>query len=235
MSFLTAEWRKLALANYEVEPGLLTEYLPARTELDFWNGRCYVSLVGFMFKNVRLLGLCIPFHTEFEEVNLRFYVRHKSADEWKRGVVFVKEIVPKRALSFVANSVYWEHYETLPMRHRWEASGETQLVDYAWKKRGRWHAFQVETELAKQPIPEGSETEFITQHFWGYTKVNARKTFEYEVTHPRWEAYPVLRHAIDVDFGTVYGEQFGFLNEVVPSSVMLAEGSAITVEGKRRV
>lgn len=235
MSFLTAEWRKLALANYEVEPSILREFLPAKTELDIWNGRCYVSLVGFMFKNVKLLGLSIPFHTDFEEVNLRFYVKHKSGDDWKRGVVFVKEIVPKAALTFVANTIYREHYETLAMRHVWNSEGELQEVKYDWKKQGRWHSFQVETEKESRLIPADSETEFITQHFWGYTKINEKKTFEYEVTHPKWEAYEVKRHKIDVDFGMVYGERFRFLNEAEPTSVMLAEGSKITVENKRKL
>ena len=135
MTFLSAEWRKLAFANYEVEPALLLKYLPKGTELDLWNGRCYVSLVGFMFKNVRLLGVPVPFHTEFEEVNLRFYVRHKSDGEWRRGVVFVSELVPKIAVAFVANTVYREHYETVPMRHVWKNDGITQTIEYDWKTK----------------------------------------------------------------------------------------------------
>lgn len=117
MSFLKAEWRKLALANYIIDQKLLVKYLPAGTELDLWNGNCYVSLVGFMFVNTKLLGIKIPFHTNFEEVNLRFYVKRFDQGEWKRGVVFIKEIVPKPALTFVANTVYNENYETLPMEH----------------------------------------------------------------------------------------------------------------------
>ena len=93
MSFLNAEWRKLILANYEIDPNILKKYIPAHTELDIWNGRCYVSLVGFMFVNTKMLGMKIPFHINFEEVNLRFYVKHKSKGEYKRGVVFIKEII----------------------------------------------------------------------------------------------------------------------------------------------
>lgn len=106
MSFLTAEWRKLVMANYQVEKEVLLPYLPVGTELDVWNDKCYVSLIGFLFQNVRLLGIKVPFHTNFEEVNLRFYVRYQDAGVWKRGVVFIKEIVPKFALSLVANTIY---------------------------------------------------------------------------------------------------------------------------------
>ncbi|MCB9261021.1 MAG: DUF2071 domain-containing protein [Flavobacteriales bacterium] len=114
MTFLKAEWRKLAIANYVVDANVLLDYIPAGTELDLWNGKCYVSLVGFMFQNTRLLGIKIPFHVHFEEVNLRFYVKRFDNGIWKRGVVFIKEIVPKRALTFVANTVYNENYEILP-------------------------------------------------------------------------------------------------------------------------
>ncbi len=235
MSFLTAEWRKLALANYEVEPGLLKRHLPHGTELDIWNGRCYVSLVGFMFKNVRVLGMRVPFHTEFEEVNLRFYVRHKSGGEWRRGVVFVKEFVPKATIAFVANSVYNEHYETLPMRHEWKKRQGSQAVIYEWKKQGYWHSIKIEAGNAPLQMLPGSEAEFITEHYWGYSKVNGHKSFEYQVTHPKWEVFAVKNYAVNADFALLYGEEFGMLNQLEPSSVMLAEGSAITVENKTKI
>lgn len=133
-TFLKAEWRKLLMANYIVDPKLLLPYLPNKTELDLWNGSCYVSLVGFMFLNTRIKSIKVPFHTNFEEVNLRFYVRYKDNYEWKRGTVFIKEIVPKPALTFVANLVYKEHYETLPMAHCWKTEGDILTTEYSWKK-----------------------------------------------------------------------------------------------------
>lgn len=233
MSFLKAEWRKLALANYVVDKEVLTQYVPFGTELDLWEGKCYVSLVGFMFKNTRLLGVKIPYHINFEEVNLRFYVKRFENDQWKRGVVFIKEIVPKRALTFVANTVYHENYETMLMSHKWEENETHQTVEYNWSKSGKLHSFQVQTSLNKQEIVPQSETEFITEHYWGYAKVNLKKSNEYEVRHPRWMAYNVEDYKINVDFGLVYGKEFSFLNTMEPKSVMLAEGSEITVENKK--
>lgn len=235
MSFLKAEWRKLAIANYEVDSCLLTAYLPYGTELDLWNGKCYVSLVGFILLNTKLLNFKIPFHINFEEVNLRFYVKSLENNVWKRGVVFIKEIVPKPALTFVANTVYKENYETLPMKHAWvEAEGE-RLVEYNWKKSSNWNTFSVKARKQATEIQPGSETEFITEHYWGYARVTDTKTNEYEVTHPRWSAYDVLDYTIDVDFGDVYGAEFSFLNQQAPVSVMLAEGSKITVENKKKI
>lgn len=235
MSFIKAEWRKLAIANYAVDAKVLKPYLPAKTELDKWDDTVYVSLVGFMFANTKVLGLKIPFHTNFEEANLRFYVRHKEGKEWKRGVVFIKEIVPRYAITFVANNLYKEHYQTLPMRHLWQVKDKRRLTQYEWKCNNQWQSFSVESTVESQPIPQGSETEFITEHYWGYTKINPTKTFEYEVTHPKWEAYPVHKYNIEVDFGLTYGAEFQFLNQLQPKSVMLAEGSMITVENKREL
>ena len=233
MSFLTAEWRKLLMFNYEVDPELLKPYVPYRTEIDFREGKTFVSLVGFRFLHTRLLGIPIPFHTNFDEVNLRFYVRYHDGGEWKRGVVFIKEIVPRAALTLVANTLYREHYETWPMKHDWQTEGDRRTVRYAWKYRGVWQSFSAEAEASARPIESGSEEEFITEHYWGYTKVNERKTYEYEVRHPQWEQYPVLQFQSEVDYGEVYGEDFRFLNWRSPSSVLLAEGSPISVEGKR--
>jgi uncharacterized protein YqjF (DUF2071 family) len=231
--FLTAEWRKLALAQYAVDKEILSKYLPPHTELDDWQGKYYVSLVGFMFVDVKLRGFNIPFHTTFEEINLRFYVKFKDGDTWKRGVVFIKEFVPKPAITFVANTIYKENYQTFAMKHVWIEQEDQIEVNYLWKNR-TWHNFSVTAASTAEEIRMGSEEEFITEHYWGYTKIAANKTSEYGVEHPRWEVYPVKDYKINVDFGINYGSDFGFLTQAKPNSVMLAEGSAIRVlKGKK--
>ena len=235
MSFLKAEWRKLAIANYEIDEALIKKYIPYKTELDKWNGRTYLSLVGFRFVNTKLLGVKIPFHTNFEEVNLRFYVKCKDGETWKRGVVFIKEIVPRMAITFVANTIYKERYETMPMAHRWMEEDGKRIVEYEWICKKKRQIFMVESDLNPTSILAGSEEEFITEHYWGYTRVNQQKTYGYEVTHPTWECYPVHKFEIAVDFGLVYGKGFEVLSEMRPTSVMLAEGSAITVENVLKI
>lgn len=233
MSFLKAEWRKLVLVNYVIEPAVLLKYLPAKTELDTWNGRCYVSVVGFMFLHTKLLGFSIPFHRHFEEVNLRFYVKYKDGSAWKRGVVFIKEIVPKPALTFVANTVYKEHYQTLRMSHQWFETHERRFVKYAWEVNKQTNFIAVNASPNPEKIAVGSEAEFITEHYWGYTKTSEKSTLEYEVRHPRWEVYQVTDFEVNVDFKANYGEDFAFLSDQKPFSVMLAEGSEVSVENKR--
>ncbi|MBX2980119.1 MAG: DUF2071 domain-containing protein [Flavobacteriales bacterium] len=227
-AFLRAEWRKLAIANYAVHPKLLEPYLPFGTELDLWNGNCYVSLVGFMFQRTRVLGVPVPFHINFPEVNLRFYVRRKEGEEWRRGVVFIQEIVPRVALTLVANTLYGEHYRTLPMQHNWLQQDDQLTVRYAWRK-SRWHAFTVTAQGDPVEMAEGSEAEFITEHYWGYTRLTPQHTNSYAVEHPRWKVYPVIGHSMDVDFGLIYGPNFADLRMQEPLSVMLAEGSPIVV------
>lgn len=234
MSFLTAKWTNLALINYEIDAKLLEKYIPAGTELDFYNDKCYLSLVGFIFDNVKLFGLPIPFHTKFEEVNLRFYVKRLENGLWKRGVVFIKEIVPKSTLTFVANSIYKEHYETFPMKHSITENNETIDFVYQWKTDNKWNSLLIETNKNEIEIPINSEAEFITEHYFGFTK-HQNKTFEYEVKHPKWNQYKVEQFQVDVDFKKSYGNEFSFLNDLMPTSVLLAKGSKISVENKKEI
>ncbi len=235
MSFLTAEWRKLIMANYEIDPSILNPYLPAFTELDFFEGKTYVSLVGFLFDKTKLKGLSIPFHKTFEEVNLRFYVRHFDGKVWKRGTVFISEIVPKPAIAFVANTLYKEHYSTMRMRYEWAYTAGTLDVRYEWRHKKHWNKLAVQAEDQLIPIPKGSFEEFITEHYWGYNSISDKQTTEYEVRHPRWDQYNVKSYNIEADFASLYGSDFKFLQQAKPYNVLLAEGSAISVEGKRSI
>ncbi|WBX98142.1 YqjF family protein [Chryseobacterium gambrini] len=231
MNFLKAEWRKLAIINYEINPEVLEKYLPKGTELDFYKGKCYVSVVGFMFLNTKLLGFPIPFHRNFEEVNLRFYVKKKEGNDWKRGVVFIKEIVPKPALSFVANSVYKENYKTMPMKNIIHQKDQELLIKYSWKDK-EWHSIEISAESEPLKMENNSEFEFITEHYYGFTK-KENKTSEYQVCHPKWDYYLIKNYQLKINFQKVYGNDFECLNHRKPMSVMLAEGSEIEVKTKK--
>lgn len=233
-AFLTAEWRDLIMANYSIDPCLLSAYIPPKTELDFHNGHCYVSLVGFMFRNVRIRGLRIPMHTDFPEINLRFYVRYKANDEWKRGVVFIKEIVLKRAITLIANTFFGERYVTMPAMHTRKEGGNLFTVSCVWKSR-LWNELLVTADDNKRKLSDGSDEEFITQHFWGYTILSGNRTGEYHVSHPAWNTYPVIHYQVQCDFGGLYGKEFSFLEKEKPVSVFLADGSPVTVFSKRIV
>jgi len=235
-TFLTAEWRKLIMAQYEVAPATLTPWLPPGVELDLFEGRCFVSLVGFLFTRVRIKGLAIPFHTRFPEVNLRFYVARTEPDGTrKRGVVFISELVPRAAITLVANTLYEEPYSTLPMRHTIAHTPESLSVSYAWRHRGCWQSLSAEAAPTPEPILPNSIEEFITEHYWGYTKRTRGRTSEYGVQHPRWQIYPIRTFQTDADFSTLYGPTFAALNTQQPTSVLLAEGSAISVLGGTRL
>lgn len=218
------------MLNYEIEPSGLGPYVPAGTELDLWHGRTLVSVVGFLFLKTRLCGIPIPFHRSFEEVNLRFYVRRKAADGWRRGVVFIKEIVPRAAIAFAARKLYHEPYLALPMTHRIEtASGLVRSAEYAWRFGGRQNSLKLTTRGKPQPLAGGSEAEFITEHYWGYNRQPDGATLEYQVAHPRWRVYDIADATLDCDVAGLYGEQFYDRLARRPSSAFLADGSAVTV------
>ena len=235
-TFLTAQWRKLIMAQYEIAPPTLAPWLPGGVELDLYQGRCYVSLVGFLFDRVRVLGVPVPLHTCFEEVNLRFYVARTEPDGTRRrGVVFIREFVPRAAITLIANSLYEEPYATLPMRHSIASTPGGLTVSYSWRHNKTWHSLAVKADSSPQPIAPGGEAEFITEHYWGYTKRTHGNPSEYGVQHPRWQVYPIRNSAIQADFAALYGPAFASLNGQPPASILLAEGSAVTVSTGTRL
>lgn len=223
------------MASYPVDPGVLRPLLPARTELDSWEGDFYVSLVGFQFREVRVRGMRIPYHVNFPEVNLRFYIRYKEEGTWKRGVVFIREIVPLPAVSFIANTLFRERYISLPMLFEERFEDQLLYTGYSWKYKGRWNQLSATASGASEPLMSGSQEEFITEHFWGYSAVASDRTAEYQVAHQRWDIYPVRDYRIDCDFGKLYGSAFASLEGQQPQSVFLAEGSAVEVFSKKNI
>ena len=231
--FLTAEWNNLIMANYVIDPVVLEPYLPLKTELDFYEGKCFVSLIGFMFEETAIRGLRIPFHVNFEEVNLRFYVRFNGGGIWKRGAVFIKEIVPRRAISFIANTLYNEKYITLPMKHYFCEKDNEITLGYQWKFKGNWNKLEAAAEKENSAMQPGSKEEFIAEHYWGYSRYNALTTFEYGVEHVAWLVHKVKSFNIECDFEKLYGPAFAFMNYVSPDSVFMAKGSPINILDKR--
>ena len=223
--FLTARWEDLVMANYAVDPALLADRVPEGTELDIFNGKCFVSLVAFKFVDTKVLGIPVPFHTDFEEVNLRFYVRRETDNEVRRGVTFVKEIVPKAAITLVARTLYGEPYETWTMSHK---LNENELT-YKWSDSDSKNRLHVEIGRNLGVPPDRSEGEFIIEHYWGYTKRGKNRTDEYRVAHPKWELFEIDYAEIDIDFGATYGDEWSFLSETEPNSIFMAKGSEIEV------
>lgn len=223
--FLTAEWRHLAMLNFEVDPKVLRPFVPTGTELDDWQGRTFISVVGFMFLNTRVFGVAIPFHRNFEEVNLRFYVRRKASDGWRRGVVFVKEIVPRAAIALTARVVYGENYVAVRMKHHIEGA----TVSYSWWFRGRENRIELTVQGDTGEAAEGSDAEFITEHYWGYARRRGGRTMEYRVEHPRWRIARASEALLDCDVEGLYGSRFVEFLKAPVGSAFLADGSDVTV------
>jgi uncharacterized protein YqjF (DUF2071 family) len=235
--FLTAEWQHLAMLNYEVDADPLLPFVPAATELDRWNEKVFVSLVGFRFLKTKLFGLLpIPMHSNFAEVNLRFYVRRQAGSEVRRGVVFIREVVPRQAIAFVARTFYNENYVAMPMAHEIRSVGDHGLrVAYRWRSRKRWSGINLETDGNSELPGEGSVEQFITEHYWGYAAQPDGGCVEYRVTHPSWRVWPTRQSAFEGDGQEFHGKEIAAVLRGKPQSAFLAEGSAVTVMRGRRL
>lgn len=223
------------MANYAIDPAILKPYLPAGTELDTFNNDCLISLVGFEFNNVKIKSVSIPFHTHFPEVNLRFYVKHKMGTEYRRGVVFVSEIVPKPAIAWVAKTLFKEKYQAMSMKFANALEPPHLSVEYNWQFRKKWNALSVKAESQAVPMDPGSVQSFIFDHYFGYSAINNQSSYEYAVEHPSWNVHPVLRYAVFCDFEKLYGKNFAFLSNQDPVHVFLADGSDVAVGDKRKI
>lgn len=234
MPFLTARWENLVLLNYECPSALLEPLVPTGTELDTWEGHTLISLVGFRFADTRLLGVPVPFHRTFEEVNLRFYVRRVGSDR-QRAVVFIRELVPRWAIATVARQVYNEPYLSVPMRHRCSLTGDEGEVCYGWTYGGEEFELGARVGSAAQPLAPGSEEEFITEHYWGYTRQRNGDTLEYQVEHPPWQVWKATDSWFHGPAATLYGAEFGAVLSKPPRSAFVAMGSPVSVHHGRRL
>jgi len=231
-TFLSAEWKNILMLNYAVSASLLERFVPAGTELDSFDGVIYLSLVGFEFNRTHMFGLPVPFHQAFEEVNLRFYVRRSS----KRGVVFIREFVPRYAVAAIARLAFNENYSCVAMSHRIECSAhdENVQVEYSWGSGADRSLMRIETEGASFLPTEGSVSQFITEHYWGYAAQPDGGCLEYEVQHPRWNVRSAKLAGFSGNAATLYGPEIGQCLMRNPDSAFLAEGSLVTVfKGKR--
>jgi uncharacterized protein YqjF (DUF2071 family) len=241
--FLTAEWRYLVMVNYTVDPAVLAPLAPAGTALDLYGGEAIATMVGFRFLRTRVLGLPVPGHAHFDEVNLRFYVTHTTAaGEVRRGAVFVREIVPRAAIAHTARLCYNEPYLALPMRSTAPRAPDDPApgrLCYEWRGGGRdrrrWHALEATAAGPAAPLAPGSEAEFVAEHYWGYTRQRDGGTVEYQVRHPRWRAWPARGARLDADVSALYGPAFGESLGGAPRSAFVAEGSAVAVHFPRRL
>ncbi len=227
--FLSAHWQNLVMINYEIDPGKLLRWLPAYTELDHFHGKALVSVVGFLFKNTKVFGVHWPGHTNFEEVNLRFYVKHFTGTEWRRGVVFISEIVPKIVIAKAASILYHEPYIARPMRHNLSISNDTINVSYQWKNKNKWNSMDVAAEASMNEIKKDSAEEFILEHYWGYNKYDATTTIEYGVEHVTWQTHEIQKWNLECDVASLYGPSFVSFLSREPHSVFLAKGSDVII------
>lgn len=231
-TFLTADWKNLIMANYAVNADALTPYLPKGVELDYYNNKTYVSLVGFMFEKTSLFSIPIPYWGTFEEINLRFYVKRTEGGRVKRGVVFINETVPFKAVAWLANKLYKEHYITIPTKNSIQVN-QTKQVKYEWKINGQWNQLWVDAQPETEKMPRGSMEEFIFEHYYGYTRINNQVSQEYRINHPRWLINHVSDYSVQCDFKAMYGDAFSGLSNTPPDSVFMAEGSPVTVKWQR--
>lgn len=229
--FLTSQWLNIAMANYEIDPRLLESHVPPGTELDLLDGKAWISVVGLLFVDTRVFGLGIPFHRNFEEINLRIYVRREVGGETRRAVTFIRELVPRRGVAWTARALYGEKYLATPMRHAIEpaAGGAFRGITYEWGRGASRCRLMAKVDGEPQALIPGSPEAFIAEHEWGYSRRRDGATFEYRVEHPPWRIWKTDRMRLEGDLAAWYGPELASVLKPVPDSAFVADGSAVRV------
>jgi uncharacterized protein len=236
--FLTAEWHYIVMLNYAVDPALVAHLVPKGTELDSFGGKTYISLVGFRFERSRVGGLWIPFHSDFDEVNLRFYVKREQPGEIRRGVAFVREVVPRWAVAKAAQILFHENYVSLPIRHQVvepTSEGGRVQAEYRWRHSGAWNTLRVECSGRPVRPSEGSLEQFIAEHYWGYSAQPNGGCLEYKVEHDPWRVWTATTARFEGNPSGLYGPQLTQCLHGEPDSAFMAEGSSVVVFSGRRI
>ncbi len=231
--FLTTEWKYLLMLNYEIEPYLLENYVPQGTKLDSFNGITYISVVGLLYTDTKIKGFSIPLHKDFEEINLRFYVKRTNGDEIRKGVVFIKEIVPKLTIAAVAKLFYDENFVSHRMRSALvfsDEANEDSEIFYEWENGRTKNRISAKFRANESITPEhGSFEEYITVHHWGYTTQSNGSTMEYRVKHPKWNIWPAREAGLVCDIEKNFGKEFIDTLSSPFKSAFIADGSKVTV------
>jgi uncharacterized protein YqjF (DUF2071 family) len=231
--FLTAQWRNLLMLTYAVDPTALIDRVPAGTTLDSWRGQALVSVIGFQFLETKILGAPIPFHQDFEEVNMRFYVRRGMDGGARHGVVFIREMVPRPVVGGMARLLYREPYLVVPMRSK-VSPGPPPDVEYQWDATGDWCTLAADARGESQELVPGSLEEFVTVRHWGYNGEPGKTTLEYQVDHPRWRIWHVSSERVAYHPEPMCGHELArHLKD--PISALIADGSAVTVHWRTTI
>lgn len=234
--FLTAAWRDFAILNYEVRPSVLAPLVPPGCELDDWNGTHFVTLAGFRVLHTRVLGIALPFHDNFIEVDFRFYVRRRAGSAWRRGVVSIQEIAPRRLIAFAARQLFGENIVTLPMRQVLLSSpgDAARLFTYGWRRRGAWESLTVRSAGPPLDSLEDSEERFIADRHWAFVRHHG-VTYEYQVEHAPWRLYRGDAAVLDADVPRLYGQEFMEALCFPPRLALTSDGSSVIVRQRHRV
>ncbi|MBX7151425.1 DUF2071 domain-containing protein [bacterium] len=225
--FLTAQWLRLINITYAVSPEILKPHLPSGLELDLRDGKAFVSFVAFDFADTRVLSFKIPYHVNFPEVNLRYYANYKG----RRGVVFLREFVPRFWIAFVADRIYNEPYQAIAMHSTFDETSDSLSISHRLIKNKKTSSVEVKADKNTFIPSDNSVEHFFKEHDVGFGRTKKGETLWYRVEHPVWEVHPISEMRIEVDFENLYGTEWKFLKDAEPYCALLAKGSGIKVFG----
>lgn len=226
---ISSEFRKVALLNYIVPPEVVEKYLPKYTKPDFYNGNCFISLVGFQVKKLKVSDVKVPLIKDFDEIDLQIYVKRFDGARWVKGVVIISRIFDQPGAATLTNTLFKTNYTSMPTTSEVNETEEGLEVKYSWQLNGKEQSFSVKSNNLAAPYDKDTEAAFILDRSLGFIKAGEEETFQYTINHASWHLYTVEEYAVDVDFSRQFDPVLNILNTMVPQSVILTEGSTVEI------
>jgi uncharacterized protein YqjF (DUF2071 family) len=181
---LRMTWTDLAFLHWPVPVASLSPLVPGELEIEEFDGSAWVGIVPFEMRDVRIRGLPgVPTATDFPELNVRTYVRHRGRD----GIYFFSLDAASLVAVLAARTFTGLRYWHANMR----IDRTTKGIWYESRRVMETADGRAELIGAYRPVGDVFTSEPGTFEYWSterYTLFSrwAGKPMRIDIEHERW-------------------------------------------------
>jgi uncharacterized protein YqjF (DUF2071 family) len=180
---MAQSWYDLLFAHWPVDAAMLRPHIPAKLEIDTFDGRAWLGIVPFSMTGVRLRWTPpLPWLSAFPELNVRTYVTAQR----KPGVWFFS-LDAASALAVAAARLSF-HLPYFRARMKCREAGWIEYQSHRSHKGAPQAEFQARYRGAGESFepPRGTLAHFLTERYCLYSAVSPQRIYRGEIHHPPW-------------------------------------------------
>lgn len=180
-------WKALLFLHWEWDAAEIQRTLPRGLEVDCFEGKTYIGLVPFFMRSVRPRFFpCVPWLSDFLEMNVRVYVRDRSG---RPGVWFYSLDCDQPLAVFLARTLFKLPY--FHARMRAQTGPESAQIYYDCKRAGTTESSHLEYLGMGEAVPAraGSLEAFLVERYRLFAG-NDSQLYSGEVWHHPYRICP---------------------------------------------